>query len=326
MADGTCAHKRISTSKVDSDTHTHLPMGSAQSYISSEAALTTLVLAGAIGLGYTQIGHGSASTAAPGSATTPQTHKPKQPTKNQKKKKQTNSSAGLSSSGDISENGRTNINDKSQQLLVIASTPTEPGRAVNAPGLPGQFEPTPSPDSQVSDVVASSSMSKAKKPKKKKAKATDPIVHAASSSADYSSEVLTKSKTKNMKRQQQPEPSSSQITRPLQQSTASIETDESWTRVGPVRRDTRLSKNSSASFDATTSDADTGLTPQTGNSSPVAGRTTEGEESSSFLLDLESRESGENRRKTLAEKLLPKPRKTGVEELSFFLTASSAGE
>lgn len=32
-------------------------MGSAQSYISSEVALATLVLIGAIGLGYTQINH-----------------------------------------------------------------------------------------------------------------------------------------------------------------------------------------------------------------------------------------------------------------------------
>jgi hypothetical protein len=268
-------------------------MGSAQSYISSEAALTTLVVAGAIGLGYTQIGRSSVrSTDA-----TPQSDKGK--------KKRAKSSVVFS--GDFSDKGHLN-NDKSQQHLI--------------PGFPGQFEPTTSPDSHLSDVAAtSSSLSKAKKSKKKKVKAavtTDPIVRevATSSSPDYSSEISKKFMTKNLKRQPQPQSSSSQMTGFIE-STPSIDTDGSWTRVGSVRRHTPLSKNNMASFDTTTSDADTGLTPQTGNSSPVAERITEGEESSSFLLDIGSRESGENPRKTLAEKLLPKPRRTGVDELSF---------
>jgi hypothetical protein len=280
--------------------YTHLPMGSAQSYISSEAALTTLVVAGAIGLGYTQIGRSStASTDAT-------------PPSDKGKKKRAKSSVVFS--GDFLDKGLLN-SDKSQQHL------TTPGVLNLQPGFPGQFEPTISPDSHLSDVAATSStLSKAKKPKKKKSKSvvtTDPIVRevAASSSADYSSEISDKSRTKNLKRQQQPQ-SSSQMTR-LQESTASNDTDGSWTRVGSVRRHTPLPKNSTASFDATTSDADTGLTPQTGNSSPIAERGTEGEESSSFLLDIGSRESGENPRKTLAEKLLPKPRRTGVDELSF---------
>lgn len=268
-------------------------MGSAQSYISSEAALTTLAVAGAIGLGYTQIGR--SSTAVKSSTVAPQADKGK------KKRAKSN----VVFSGDFSDKGNPN-DDKLQQH------PT-------TPGFPGQFEPTISPDSLISDVAATSSSSKAKKPKKKKAKSavtTDPIIRdvAASSSAGYSSEISDKSRTK--KRQQQPQPSSSQMTR-LQESTASNDTDGSWTRVGSVRRHTPLPKNSTTSFDATTSDPDTGLTPQTGNSSPIAERGTEGEESSSFLLDIGSRESGENPRKTLAEKLLPKPRKTGVDELSF---------
>lgn len=275
-------------------------MGSAQSYISSEVALTTLVVAGAIGLGYTQIGRSSTAVRSNTDAT---------PQSDKGKKKRAKSSVVFS--GDFSDKGHPN-NDKSQ------TTP----RVLNSlPDFPGQFEPTTSPDSHLSDVAAtSSSLSKAKKPKKKKAKAavaTDPVVRevAASSSADYSSEISNKSRTKNLKRQQQPQ-SSSQMTK-LLESTASIDTDGSWTRVGSVRRHTPLSKNSTASLDATTSDADTGLTPQTGNSSPIAERGTEGEESPSFLLDIGSRESGENPRKTLAEKLSPKPRRTGVDELSF---------
>ena len=279
-------------------------MGSAQSYISPESALTTLVVAGAIGLGYTQIGRSSTSTAVKNS-----TDATPQPDKGKKKRAKSN----VAFSGDSSDKGHSN-NDKSQQH------PTTPRVPNPLPGFPGQFEPTTSPDSHPSEVAATSSSSKAKKPKKKKAKAavtTDPIVReVAASSADYSSEISNKSRTKTPKRQQQPQ-SSSEMTRPFE-STASVDTDGSWTRVGSVRRHTALSKNSTASFEATTSDADTGLTPQTGDSSPITERGTEGEESSSFLLDIGSRESGENPRKTLAEKLLPKPRKTGVDELSFF--------
>lgn len=283
-------------------------MGSAQSYISSEAALTTLVVAGAIGLGYTQVGRSSPTVRSSTDAA---------PKSDKGKKKRVKPSVVFS--GDISDKGHTN-NDKSQHPTALNPLP----------GFPGQFEPTTSPDSHLSDVAAtSSSQTKAKKPKKKKPKSavtTDPIIQevAASSSADYSSEISNKSRTKNLKRQQQPQSSSSQMTR-LQESTASIDTDESWTRVGSVRRNTPLAKNSAASFDVTTSDADTGLTPQTGSSSPVAERGTEEEESPSFLLDIGSRESGENPRKTLAEKLLPKPRRTGVDELSFFKPSCLAG-
>ena len=283
-------------------------MGSAQSYISSEAALTTLVVVGAIGFGYTQIGRSSTAVRS-STESTPQSDKGK--------KKRAKSSVVFN--GDFSDKGQPNNNDKSQQLLT---TP---------PGFPGQFEPPTSPDSHLSEVAAtSSSLSKAKKPKKKKAKAavtTDPIVRevAASSSADYSSEISNKSRTKNPKRQQQSQ-SSSQTTK-LPESTASIDTDGSWTRVGSVHhRHTPLSTNNTTSFEVTTSDADTGLTPQTGNSSPIAERGTEGEESSSFLLDIGSRESGENPRKTLAEKLLPKPRRTGVDELSFKTPPCLTGE
>ena len=305
------------------DPRTTLTMGSAQSYISSEAALTTLVVAGAIGLGYSQISHRLAFTGAITDDTkaTPQTDKSEQTTRKGNKKKQPKSSVVLSS--DTSDKGTDN-----QQPLNASSVThsAAPRRVVDAPGsFPGQFEPGASPNHQLSNVapaVPLSSSSKSKKPKKKKAKTavtTDPVVQeaaATSSSADHSTEILVKSKTKNAKRQQQPQPSSSaSITRPLQQSTTSIDTDESWTRVGSVRRDM------ASSFDApTTSDPDTGLTPQTGNSSPVAERGTESEGPSSFLLDISSRDSGDSRRKTLAEKLLPKPRKTGVDELSFFFS------
>ena len=296
-----------------------LPMGSAQSYISSETALTTLVIAGSIGLGYIQLGHGSTSTSA-GTNPTAQADKSEKLTSDgKKKKKQVKSSVVLS--GDISDKVHPPTNDRSRQNP--SKTLAEPERVVNAvPSFPGQFESTPSRDPELLDMgatAASPSVSKAKKSKKKKAKpatTTDPIVQevAASSSADYSA-ASTKSRTKSAKRQQQPQ-SSSQMTRPLP-STTSIDTDGSWTRIGSSRRQTPLTKNVTTSRDVTTSDVDMGLTSQTGNSSPIAERSTEGEDSSSFLLDIGSRESDENHRKTLAEKLLPKPRKTAVDELRF---------
>ena len=56
------------------------------------------------------------------------------------------------------------------------------------------------------------------------------------------------------------------------------------------------------------------LSPQTGNSSPIAECGTEGKESSSFLLDIGTQESGKNTRKTLAENLLPKRRRSAIDD------------
>ncbi|KAJ3489453.1 hypothetical protein NLJ89_g11529 [Agrocybe chaxingu] len=116
-----------------------------------------------------------------------------------------------------------------------------------------------------------------------------------------------------------PTPSTSpQLTRPLHLSTTSLDTDGSWTRVGSRRRDATASSASVKSAAESTAN-DTGVAASN-NSSPVAERaaasTTEDEsQPDSFLLHSSTRDrTGENR-KTLAEKLLPKPRKTGVDDM-----------
>ena len=306
-------------------------MGSAQSYIMSpEGALTALVMAGAIGLGYTQLGGPAAQP--PGTGATPGVNGKKDaaetgatpPTKKGKKK---SSKAGV---GEVSETGSAT---KSQEPQVMEKV------------IPGQFDSVP--------VSATPQPPATKKSKKKKGKAavarspseppSEPASAPVSSAIDYLSESSIKEAGKKRKKQQlqggqqppPPMPSSSavtstpasQLTRPLQQSTTSIDTDGSWTRVGRGKgKSAGGADYSAAPTSTTTSDAGMTTTSPTADSSPVTGLSTaatldedRGGEEASFLLNVNERErnSGDANRRTLAEKLLPKPRKTGVDELSF---------
>ncbi|KAH9479946.1 hypothetical protein JR316_0008543 [Psilocybe cubensis] len=304
-------------------------MGGTQSYLSSEAALTALVVAGAIGIGYSQMG--ATSGATPNTPAVIATEGQATASKKGKKKKQ--SKAGLSAAGDISE-----ALSASKSESKVPSPPLQ-RVAASQEVIPGQFDPTPT-QTPVQDQSEPSAKPKSKKSKKKakgKAQADSTAdsknAQPISSSIDYLSETSAQAtppktakrqtSTQQSKKQSPPASSSSQLTRPSQQSTASIETDGSWTRVGPPRRGPKAtdadSSQLSAEADPTTSDA--GITPSvTGNSSPVADRrASSSTEDETFLLNsnVSSRGSGENRR-TLAEKLLPKPRKTGVDELRLF--------
>lgn len=317
-------------------------MGGAQSYISSETALTVLVVAGAIGVGYTKMGvpSESTSTTSGGPAVSVADGQGTLSSKKGKKKKNQAKGGAASPLGDSSE---TLSASKSQPQLPSPHPP----RVVAFPEvIPGQFDAVPANAAGGESSEPPASTSKPKKGKKKgksksmAAESTTTPPPAVSSSVDKISETSSKSTSaKPSKRPAQPpqgqkQPlsasasSSSRLTRPLQQSTASIDTDGSWTRVVSHKRGRTAadadSSQLSAEADPTTSDA--GITPSvTGSSSPVAQRrpsmsTTE-EEGGSFLLNANAtsstRDSGENRR-TLAEKLLPKPRKTGVDELRLF--------
>jgi len=305
-------------------------MGSAQSYIMSpEGALTALVMAGAIGLGYTQFG-GSA-TLLDGTGATPGVGGKKDAaetgeTPATKKGKKKSNKAGA---GEVSE---TSSVTKSMEPQVMEKV------------IPGQFDSLP--------ASATPQPPPTKKSKKKKGKAavarppSEPPSELASapvsSAIDYLSESSIKEAGKKAKKQQlqggqrqpPPMPSSSvvtptpsQLTRPLQQSTTSIDTDGSWTRVGRGKGKSAGGANHSAApTSTTTSDAGMTTTSPTADSSPVTGLSTaatldedRGGEEASFLLNVNEREqdSGDANRRTLAEKLLPKPRKTGVDELSF---------
>ncbi|TFK32138.1 hypothetical protein BDQ12DRAFT_692938 [Crucibulum laeve] len=273
-------------------------MGSSQSYISSEVAFTAVVLVGAIGLGYHQISQnpkqkGSASSAGTASAAT----------KKGKKKKAKQSDT---------------LSDSTTPSATVTSKAAEAHVVPFPEVIPGQFDATATAPEPGHDTPPT----KPKKAKKKKGKAATESSAGGvlSSSVDYQSESSvgpskpSKSKRTQSQRSQPQPPPSSNVTKPpksLQQSTTSIDTDGSWTRVEPRRRGASAVEGggqSGPSADFTTT-SDAGITTSvTGNSSPVAERT-EDESSQS-----NTRDSGENRR-TLAEKLLPKPRKTGVDDM-----------
>jgi len=184
---------------------------------------------------------------------------------------------------------------------------------------------------------------------------SQPASASVSSSIDYLSESSIKEsgkKVKNPKKQQQQGsqqqgtqqhrslPSSStttsrytsQLTKPLLHSITSIKTDGYWTRVGSQRRGVKGSDTSSAGGTAhsaaptltTTSDAGIATTSPTPDSATIEGLSTAAElgedgegEDASFLLDVEWDSDDNTWRRTLAERLLPMPKKTNVDELSF---------
>ncbi|EAU89915.1 hypothetical protein CC1G_08397 [Coprinopsis cinerea okayama7 len=274
-------------------------MGSAQSGLSSQLAITLVVVVGALGLGYTLR---SAAPTQPAASLTGGSQKAQGSKK--KKKKGTSAAAAVS------------------QETTGVSTPASPNaHVVPFPEvIPGQFDSAP----PVSDTpqAQSSSVSKSKKGKKKKAKgqaqdeSATPVAQSSDERrADTATATTTTSSSKS-KAQKSPKSKPGQKSSStyldlaggsLHQSSASVDTDGSWTRV--ERRNKAGSAHQHS--EATTSDAGI-TTSQTGNSSPVAERT-ELEEDETPSPN--PRDSGENRRRTLAEKLLPKARKTGVEDL-----------
>jgi outer membrane biosynthesis protein TonB len=262
-----------------------LIMGSAQSYVTLEVALTAAVVASAIGIGYTQVNHGSRSSA---SAT----------------------AAGGTPAG---KKGKKQKSTEALSLQSVSASAESKSRAVPAV-IPGGFD---TPVSPPTPAVAEPPPPKPKKSKRKKKGKSSTVSTAAaaapdaSSVAGYHSDSSAEHPQPKAKRPQKLSPTSSQLTRtPALQSTISIDTDGSWTRVGSAHRKQHAGAASTSegpsgpSADPTTSDA--GLTTSlTGNSSPVAERTDD--------EGLNSR--GTETRRPLAERLLPKPRKTGVDEL-----------
>jgi hypothetical protein len=263
-------------------------MGSTQSFLSPEAAISSAFVAGALAIAYTQFGP-----------------------------KLTPSTPPMLTSTGKGKKGKNKQPDALENSKVVDATATSPEISAVAPSLvPGQFEHTPAEPLSPPDAPAPP---KQKNGKKKKAKVAS--VPAAASSADNHSESSTgtthpqpaavadrpSSKPKRQPPMQTP--------KPIHQSTTSIDTDGSWTRVDPRRRNAQQGTASLAkglSADVTTSDA--GITTSvTGNSSPVAERT---KDDDVFAVNMPDAASSGQRR-PLAERLLPKPRKTGVDECVF---------
>ncbi|KIM88394.1 hypothetical protein PILCRDRAFT_814293 [Piloderma croceum F 1598] len=158
--------------------------------------------------------------------------------------------------------------------------------------LPGQFDA----ESIASDEP---SASQPKKSRKKKGKGKDKQTTAGASSAESSTPV-PQSKPKQ-KRSSEPLTSKSATVKsaPLIDTT----TDGSWTRVESHNR-----KAQQAAGDQLQPSLSVTTETETGESSPVTERTDEDKDV------VPPRSSNENRR-TLAEKLLPKPRKTAVDDM-----------
>lgn len=273
-------------------------MGSAQSYLTSENAATTIaaiLVAGVIGIGYAQVGH----TAGKSSSEEP----------SPKTGKRTKQGSGSSGSQGVSTD---NVDVPTSEVQVAAFPDV----------IPGHFETKPEDSSPPEAVI-----SKSKKAKRRKAKgaAVEDSTKLMLLQSDYNSEssVQAPPKPRNSKRLsqtsqppkhaiQESEPSSSGL---LRTSNSSIQPEGSWTQVGS-RRSRKPSANKPQIIEPDTSDA-RATTSQTDDPFPIVEHTED--EHDSFLLQQSalpssSRDSDLPGRKTLAEKLLPTPRKTGVDE------------
>jgi hypothetical protein len=271
-------------------------MGSSQSYLAGEAALTVFVVAGALGLGYTQING----------------------TKRIEKEKEKETGKGKGKA-------KGKKSDKASVVAVPDDTTSIPPTVLQDV-IPGQFETPPT-----LQPVQPSPAPKSKKSRKKKTKAASSAIttNVGTPPATLSSPPSTLATAEAYNSESStPAVPISEVTmrtpRTTKQSTTSIDTDGSWTRVEP-RHQNYLA---AAHTVTTTSDAAT----TTASSSPVAERMEEEEEEeedeeegahSSFLLNSNTRDE-ESRRRTLAEKLLPKPRKTGVDEYVLSLPPHSS--
>jgi hypothetical protein len=263
-------------------------MGSAQSYVSSElvgTVLTGLVIAGAVGIGFTRLGS-SSHVENEGTAG---------PAFKKGKKKQNKGPAGGAKSG------------------VTASEP--PPQAVYlSNSIPGQFDVNCRQDSSAAENV----ISKAKKPKRKKNQNTEVSAKNLSIPSQYHSESSVQQiplarDTKRSSHPQTPEvtPGPEILSPRALLATISLDTDSSWTQVGSKRNrkssTLRPSGESQSEASFTTSPKDE-ISPR---------NAAEDDNHDSFLLQqstLPSSSWASQNQKTLAEKLMPNPRKMDVEK------------
>ncbi|KAJ4486375.1 hypothetical protein J3R30DRAFT_3446235 [Lentinula aciculospora] len=299
-------------------------MGTTQSYVSAA------VVAGAIGFGYHQL----ASSGAADSSALSEAEEEAGAGKKSKGKKKQNITSGTST-----------------PVAKGAKTPENVSILPFPAVVPGQFDDRASDSSAGSGAKATASSSKAKKGKKKKAgkvagaqdksttglqpPAEESVVlpAAASALADSVVDSVTtpsaKSINKSKKKKQQGSsqasspsagtsnrgvsaPSKADSAQRLQMSTASIaslatDTDGEWTRVS--RRADKISTSTAAGG---TSDVGQTTSVTTGTSSPVDTRTEEDEDGEQEDEAVLTRTGEQN---ALAKRLLPKSRKTGVEDM-----------
>jgi len=264
-------------------------MGSSQSVLTPEAAVVLAVAVGAIGIGYKQLGQTS----------------PEAPT----------ATRAPSSSG---KKGKKRQNQEKTQSAVdqpeISPVPL-------AKIVPGGFEPdqTSSALAEEEDAASSppskaSAKGKNKKKKKKTKTATSATSPSSSSLLDGVGVVSgpTYDSESSIPAKKAPSAQPSRILHP----SVSIDTDGSWTRVQAGRRKRGAASGPAADVTTTT---DPGIF--TGNSSPITERT---EDDSSLHASHPSVDDPSvDDDIPLAERLLPNPVKTAVDELSYSPTPKS---
>ncbi|KAG6813342.1 hypothetical protein H0H92_011890 [Tricholoma furcatifolium] len=276
-------------------------MGSSQSVLSSEAAVGLVVVAGALGFGYSQLGQSAKPSSAPPTA--------ESSSKKGKKKKKATASV-------------------SPPPEILPPSPPTPVVVPFPKVIPGGFDGTTTTEPESAPEVSKSTKSKKKK-KSKLASSTTSVQPDSAAASILQPETQPKGKGKGKgkdttpsgstislqkekpasasKAKETPATSSPETsTRPLAklQSSMSIDTDSSWTRV--ESRKTRAARLGDA---ATTSASE--ADPTTGTSSPVAERTDADDEDHLYT----ARSLTSEPRRPLAERLLPKPRKTGVDDM-----------
>ncbi|KAG5719198.1 hypothetical protein E4T56_gene11766 [Termitomyces sp. T112] len=272
-------------------------MGSSQSILSPEAAIAVAVVAGAVGVGYSQFGpSGATSSSSTGTEAS-----------GKKGKKKKRSSARTSPVPEPSEPSSTS------PAPIVVPFPTV---------IPGGLDDSTTPELEALSFDApKSTKSKRKKKTKLASSATSKRPDSARPSQTESSNAKASRSTPSTYNDTKIEgkrttpPSTSATSSPeftnrqlgKAQSSISVDTDSSWTRVGSRRiksgRSVDINTNS-------TSEAD----PATGTSSPVAKPTdidADVDEDDHFY----TRSSNSEQRRPLAERMLPKPRKTGVESM-----------
>ncbi|KAI9062623.1 hypothetical protein FKP32DRAFT_1593288 [Trametes sanguinea] len=195
---------------------------------------------------------------------------------------------------------------KQKKKADAKQTPLAEPRVVSFPPVvPGDFD-TPS---EAAEVSATGGSAKSGKKKKKGKKASSPVPQDAQSDSSATAPESSTAPARKQRKSTTPKPTA-----------AATADDDGWTKVQTKKKvqpkaqtaqgDVANSSAPDRPLEISTSDA--GITTSvTANSSPVTERTED--ESHSLLAD--SRPSVPENRRTLAEKLLPKPRKTGVEDL-----------
>ncbi|RXW20476.1 hypothetical protein EST38_g5376 [Candolleomyces aberdarensis] len=320
---------------------------SQSTYLSTELAVTLAVVAAGIGYGFytrtqahnatASANSGPAGSAPVGSGTTGKG----------KGKKKAKASTSLSSSATAAKAAV----DEPATPLVVPFPDVIVGGGSGV--IPGGFEFKDGDDEESAAGASASALSKSKKSKKNKKKApataegsaagvaaagkqreaspsptgasTPRPAAAVDSDADSASGPQPQPSKKSKKKKSKAGGAEAALAasvqqrshqHPLEHSTASIDTDGSWTRVESRHRSGNNNTNLTSSKN---DDSGAGLTPTTGNSSPVLERSSvtssaedDGEEGS--LGNLNHRDSSD-KKKTFAEKMIPKPRKTGVEDL-----------